>query len=80
MNEQFIIKKKKKDDRTMEKDKGKEKKKRNLNTVEHSIKKEKINRTFLEKIDSCHVVSHWEDRNMITTIPRAWINSSKLSK
>ena len=37
----------------MEKDrKKKEKKKRNLNTVEHSIKKERNNEHFFWKIDS----------------------------
>ena len=40
----------------MEKDKKKEKKKRNLNTVEHSIKRSKKKRTFLGKIDSAYIV------------------------
>ena len=31
---------------------------------------------ILYKHLACHMVSHWEDRNMITTIPRTWINSS----
>ena len=40
----------------MEKDMKKEKK-RNLNTVEHSIKKEKKKRTCLGKIDSAQIVT-----------------------
>ena len=36
----------------MEKDRMKEKKKRNLNTVGHSIKKERKNEHFFWKIDS----------------------------
>ena len=35
----------------MEKDRKKKKKKRNLNTVEHSIKKERKNEHFLGKIE-----------------------------
>ena len=31
-------------------------------------------------IEYCHVVSHWDDRNKINTIPRVRINSSKPSK
>ena len=34
---------------------------------------------FIIVID-CLVVSHWDDRNKINTIPRVWINSSKPSK
>ena len=28
----------------------------------------------------CHVMSHWDGRNKINTIPRVWINSIKPSK
>ena len=52
---------------------------------EFFLKKSKCNQknttcSFLICIIHCHVVSHQEDRNKITTIPSAWINSGKPSE